>query len=52
MRYINLRFTCLLTYGFNATDLQIRTLHRPADVAEEGLLCDILWSDPDEVRRC
>ncbi|KAJ8549135.1 hypothetical protein K7X08_032842 [Anisodus acutangulus] len=25
---------------------QIRNLHRPADVPEAGLLCDLLWSDP------
>ncbi|XP_074282270.1 serine/threonine-protein phosphatase PP1 isozyme 2-like [Silene latifolia] len=25
---------------------QIRNLHRPADVPESGLLCDLLWSDP------
>lgn len=28
---------------------QIRQLHRPSDVPDHGLLCDILWSDPDEV---
>jgi serine/threonine-protein phosphatase PP1 catalytic subunit len=26
---------------------QIRNLRRPAEVPEQGLLCDILWSDPD-----
>ncbi|KAE8713272.1 Serine/threonine-protein phosphatase PP1 isozyme 4 [Hibiscus syriacus] len=25
---------------------QIRSLHRPADVQDTGLLCDLLWSDP------
>lgn len=25
---------------------QIRNLHRPTDVPESGLLCDLLWSDP------
>lgn len=25
---------------------QIRNLHRPTDVPEAGLLCDLLWSDP------
>jgi serine/threonine-protein phosphatase PP1 catalytic subunit len=25
----------------------IRRIERPAEVPEEGLLCDILWSDPD-----
>lgn len=26
---------------------QIRAIARPTDVPDEGLLCDILWSDPD-----
>lgn len=26
---------------------QIRRLPRPSDVPDEGLLCDLLWSDPD-----
>lgn len=26
---------------------QIRNIQRPADVLENGLLCDLLWSDPD-----
>jgi serine/threonine-protein phosphatase PP1 catalytic subunit len=26
---------------------QIRNLRRPAEVPEEGLMCDLLWSDPD-----
>uniref|UniRef100_A0A7R9U6P5 Serine/threonine-protein phosphatase n=1 Tax=Pinguiococcus pyrenoidosus TaxID=172671 RepID=A0A7R9U6P5_9STRA len=26
---------------------QIRELARPSDVPDEGILCDILWSDPD-----
>ncbi|XP_050216783.1 serine/threonine-protein phosphatase PP1-like [Mercurialis annua] len=27
---------------------QIRNLHRPTDVPESGLLCDLLWSDPSK----
>lgn len=27
---------------------QVRQLERPCDVPEEGLLCDLLWSDPDK----
>ena len=27
---------------------QLQKIMRPTDVPEEGLLCDILWSDPDE----
>ena len=27
---------------------QIQKIMRPTDVPEEGLLCDILWSDPDQ----
>ncbi|PKA63484.1 Serine/threonine-protein phosphatase PP1 [Apostasia shenzhenica] len=27
---------------------QIRNIARPADVPDQGLLCDLLWSDPDK----
>jgi serine/threonine-protein phosphatase PP1 catalytic subunit len=26
---------------------EIRQIHQPVEVPEEGLLCDLLWSDPD-----
>ena len=29
--------------------LQIRSLDRPMDVPDRGMVCDLLWSDPDEV---
>lgn len=29
--------------------LQIVDIHRPIEVPQQGLLCDILWSDPDKV---
>ena len=28
---------------------QIKNILRPSDVPEQGLLCDLLWSDPEEV---
>lgn len=27
---------------------QIKNLDRPSDVPDNGLLCDLLWSDPDK----
>ncbi|XP_075477812.1 serine/threonine-protein phosphatase PP1 isozyme 3-like isoform X1 [Primulina tabacum] len=45
----------LCMHGGLSPDLQdleqVRNLHRPTDVPETGLLCDLLWSDPSkEVR--
>ena len=31
---------------------QIRQLRRPTDVSDTGLLCDLLWSDPDKYLTC
>ena len=31
------------------SSLQIVDIQRPIEVPQEGLLCDILWSDPDKV---
>ena len=42
----------LLMHGGISPELksveQLKTIMRPTDIPEEGLLCDILWSDPDE----
>ena len=35
-----------LSPELNSVD-QLRKIVRPTDVPEEGLLCDLLWSDPD-----
>jgi len=44
------RFFC--THGGLSPELrdweQIRALQRPVNVPDTGLLCDLLWSDPDE----
>ena len=41
----------LLMHGGLSPELksveQLKSIMRPTDVPEEGLLCDILWSDPD-----
>lgn len=36
-----------LSPGLNNLD-QIRTIARPVDVPDQGLLCDLLWADPEK----
>jgi serine/threonine-protein phosphatase PP1 catalytic subunit len=35
-----------LIWRFDSLD-RIREIQRPVDVPDQGLLCDLLWSDPD-----
>ena len=28
---------------------QINAIQRPKDVPDEGILCDLLWADPDDI---
>ena len=43
---------CACIYAGLSPDLQsmeqIRRIMRPTDVPDQGLLCDLLWSDPDK----
>ena len=38
-----------LSPSINSLD-QIRTIDRKQEVPHEGAMCDLLWSDPDDVK--
>ena len=42
-------FVSLKFFTFFSFLTQIRNIERPCDVPDHGLVCDLLWSDPDEV---
>ena len=45
--------TIFCMHGGLAPDLstvdQLRQIERPLDIPDHGLMCDLLWADPDEV---
>ena len=51
MRYLGVADKIMCMHGGLSPDLedlsQIMDIQRPTDVPDEGLLCDLLWSDPD-----
>ena len=51
-QYINTLFSLLLPISGLSPDLQsmeqVRRIMRPTDVPDQGLLCDLLWADPDK----
>lgn len=38
----------VFSFKQNPSYAQLNQLERPCEVPEHGLLCDILWADPDE----
>lgn len=46
--YILVIENLMLNCGFLESMEQIRRIMRPTDVPDQGLLCDLLWSDPDK----
>lgn len=49
MKGANILFFTLLFVQYFIHIFQLNTLERPLDVPDHGLICDLLWADPDEV---
>ena len=42
--------TCSSTHlGVHCPALQLRTIDRKLEVPHDGAMCDLLWSDPEDI---